>query len=112
MGRLLPLGPHALRRAAHWDGVFPLVRTGEELYGSPTPRDVREISAFVNRHRRTQAPFEVAVGGATLREDAQADADWVAAFAEAGATWWLEGPVGGEDRDYLRDLIPEGPPGS
>ncbi|MFQ5552879.1 MAG: LLM class flavin-dependent oxidoreductase [Thermoplasmata archaeon] len=100
------------RRAARWDGVFPLKRTKEELHGPPTPADVREILAYIMEHRTTSASFDLVVGGETLREDPKRDAEMVGAFADAGATWWLEGPGGGEDLDYTQELIPQGPPGS
>ena len=79
-----------MRRAARWDGVFPLLdRFGDD------PADLtaalRECVAFVREERGDDTPFDVAtVGVPTSGEDAAHDAAITAQFAEAGATWWLE----------------------
>jgi hypothetical protein len=54
-------------------------------------------------------PFDVAVFGRTDRADSGA----VAAFADAGATWWLESlsPMRGTVEGLL-EVVEEGPPGS
>ncbi|MFQ5908203.1 MAG: TIGR03619 family F420-dependent LLM class oxidoreductase [Thermoplasmata archaeon] len=98
------------RRAARWDGVFPLIRTKDVMFGSPTPQDLGEIRAYVEAHRASSAPFDTVVGGEFPRAHPQEGARRVEAFAEAGATWWLEGPGGDDDLTYLRELIPQGPP--
>lgn len=99
------------RRAARWDGMFPLIRGNGRMFGSPTPRELEEMMAFVGAHRETAAPFDVVVGGKIAREDPDKGAAEVEAFAKAGATWWLEGPRDEGDLDYIRELIPQGPAG-
>ena len=74
-----------MRRAARWDGVTP-----GKLSGPMTPDDVRELVAYVIAHRASQEPFAVCVPGITPGDDPAAGAAHVAAFAEAGATWWIE----------------------
>jgi alkanesulfonate monooxygenase SsuD/methylene tetrahydromethanopterin reductase-like flavin-dependent oxidoreductase (luciferase family) len=77
------------RRAARWDGVFPIHKNweaGEVL----SPGDLRDIVAYVGAERASAAPFDVVASGVTQGEGAQADVDAVAPFVEAGATWWLE----------------------
>jgi alkanesulfonate monooxygenase SsuD/methylene tetrahydromethanopterin reductase-like flavin-dependent oxidoreductase (luciferase family) len=74
-----------MRRAARWDGVTP-----GKLSGPMTPDDVREMVAYVMAHRASQEPFAVCVPGITPGDDPAAGAAHVAAFAEAGATWWIE----------------------
>ncbi len=95
------------RRAARWDGVFPL-KVGfpaEQL----TPGDVRDMLAYIKRHRRTDTAFDVVLGGIT--PDATQGTAIVAPYAEAGVTWWLEaldpwrGPL-----DAMRQRIHQGPP--
>ena len=78
-----------MRRAARWDGVFPLrtITAGSGWAAMwPTPDTIREVVAFVRAERGdSQGHFDVVATGATKgREDS------VAALAEAGATWWLE----------------------
>lgn len=99
------------RRAARWDGAFPLTLHGKGLYAAPNPDELKEIAAYIRRHRADPAPFDLVAAGETPREDPAKDAAIVAAHEKAGATWWLEGPAGGNDLAYLRDLIPKGPPG-
>ncbi len=74
------------RRAARWDGVFPLKRGAALL----TPDDVREISRFVAARRGEGGAFDLAVTGETPGDDPRKARGSVASFQEAGATWWLE----------------------
>ncbi|MFQ5919207.1 MAG: LLM class flavin-dependent oxidoreductase [Thermoplasmata archaeon] len=99
------------RRAACWDGIFPLIRRNEGMFGSPTPVELAEMIAYVGTHRKTAGPYDVAVGREFPREDPEEGAATVEAFAKAGATWWLEGPGDDQDLEYLEELIPQGPPG-
>ena len=78
------------QRAARWDGVIP-EKVGKQL---PTPEDVREILAYIGElqasaGRDAERRFDVAIGGITERPDAQGG-EITGAYAEAGATWWLE----------------------
>lgn len=96
--------PHQrpLARAARWDGVILAVIEGGAI--EPTPLDgirtsVKEIATM----RPSMDGFDVVVTHPGLP-----DADTVAAYAEAGATWvlvtgWME-ELGG-----LRDLARRGP---
>ena len=74
------------RRAARWDGIVPMKKGGAML----TPDDLREIVAYVGQQRSSAAPFDVVLGGATPNDDPAQGAAIVAAYADAGATWWLE----------------------
>lgn len=76
-----------LRRAARWDGVFPIAQQWDELI---SPDTLREIIATVRQHRQTDAPFDVVISGHTPGDDPAAAADIVAPYIEAGATWWHE----------------------
>lgn len=97
-----------MRRAARWDGVHP-----GKIGGDLSPDEVRELAAYVREQRASDAPFDIAVGGVT--PDARSAAATVAAFAAAGATWWVE--RGGADgrafpAERLRARIRRGPPRS
>ncbi len=74
------------RRAARFDGVFPIQRGGGRL----APGTVREIVAFVEQHRTGSGPFDVLVSGETTPDDPAAGGDTLSAYRKAGATWWLE----------------------
>jgi alkanesulfonate monooxygenase SsuD/methylene tetrahydromethanopterin reductase-like flavin-dependent oxidoreductase (luciferase family) len=76
------------RRAARWDGVVP-EKVGGQL---PTPDELREVVAFVREQRvaaGNDAEFDVVAAGFTDGPDDEGAAI-TRAYAEAGATWWLE----------------------
>ena len=75
------------RRAAQWDGVFPIFSgTDPESY----PAQIREMILFVLDHRESDDPFDVTVQGTTPGNDLMRAADVAAEYAEAGVTWWQE----------------------
>jgi alkanesulfonate monooxygenase SsuD/methylene tetrahydromethanopterin reductase-like flavin-dependent oxidoreductase (luciferase family) len=91
--------PHRapMRRAARWDGVFPLQAFPPDLASFtwsqlwPTPGALRDVVAFVDDHRPSRAGvFDVVATGATSTDEPRQAADLAASFEEAGATWWLE----------------------
>jgi alkanesulfonate monooxygenase SsuD/methylene tetrahydromethanopterin reductase-like flavin-dependent oxidoreductase (luciferase family) len=94
------------RRAAQWDGVFPLpVTFGERM----TPESLRDVLAYVDRHRVNSSPFDVAVKGSTANH--AGGTDTVSSFAEAGMTWWLEDLYQWRDSpDDISAHIRRGPP--
>ncbi|MDX1690230.1 MAG: LLM class flavin-dependent oxidoreductase [Acidimicrobiia bacterium] len=78
--------PHrpAFRRAARFDGVFP-IRVDDGFDIVPVrPDDLREIIAFTLEHRDTDDALDVSVGGTRF------DDPDLAAYERAGATWWQE----------------------
>ena len=77
--------PHKapLRRAARWDGMAPIT-WGRELL----PEELAEAVSYVRRHRDSAAAFDVVVSGGT--GPGSVDVTRLAAYAAAGATWWLE----------------------
>jgi alkanesulfonate monooxygenase SsuD/methylene tetrahydromethanopterin reductase-like flavin-dependent oxidoreductase (luciferase family) len=73
-----------LRRAARWDGVFPIDDTAPE--GGPMrPERLREIVDYVLAHRESGGPFDVAIEGPS-----EPDEPILEAYAQAGLTWWVE----------------------
>lgn len=103
------------RRAARWDGVFPLA----EGTGSPDAEQLAATVAYIHQQRTSEAPFDVIYRGVTPGDDAARAASIVAPFAQAGATWWLEAvhpPSFGAEwegewpLEALRRRIAQGPP--
>lgn len=110
------------QRMARWDGMFPLfdrvATLDEEL------QLLRDAVTYVMRHRASSDPFDVVCTGVTPgdqgRNAARAEAsEVVAAYARAGATWWLEAIAPyrfGEGFDgvwpveALRERVLQGPP--
>jgi alkanesulfonate monooxygenase SsuD/methylene tetrahydromethanopterin reductase-like flavin-dependent oxidoreductase (luciferase family) len=94
------------RRAARFDGVFPLKHNG-----SLAPSDLREIRAFIDAQRGEVRPLEIAVQGTTPGDDPATGAAKLAPFTEAGLTWWLESLyLLRDDFEALRGRIEQGPP--
>lgn len=90
--------PHRrpVRRAAHWDGLFPV-----EL---PGPDALAELCAEVEAHRPDpSAPFDIVV---TNRPGTDPEP-----WERAGATWCLTGWGPHPPRDEVRAVIAAGPGG-
>ena len=97
------------KRAARWDGVLPL-RLPE---GLPKPSDLREIAAFIKKHRSATGSFDIVNIGWTTGVSQRKDAEKVASFIEAGMTWWLESLYTKRDSpERMRARIRQGPPRS
>lgn len=75
----------AYRRAAQWDGWI-IGTIDEQQTITLTPAQVGERVEAIHRHRTNDAPFAVAVAGAT----APGNAALPRAYADVGATWWFE----------------------
>jgi alkanesulfonate monooxygenase SsuD/methylene tetrahydromethanopterin reductase-like flavin-dependent oxidoreductase (luciferase family) len=99
------------RRAARWDGLFPLfdgVGPGEMA----TPEQLAEAVSYTRDHREdADGAFDVALECVSAGEDREADAALAATYADAGLTWWVEalgwfrGPL-----EAMRDRVRRGPP--
>jgi hypothetical protein len=99
--------PHKkpFRRAAQFEGVYPQ-RSGRPF----TPEDLREVLAFIQTQRTTTTPLEAIAFGLTSGTDTVGDAAHVTAFAQAGATWWLEHFTPHHSVEQVRKRIKLGPP--
>lgn len=95
----------SMQRALRWDGIIPQKYKSMERM---TPAEVRELKRFVGEHRSSSEPFDIVVGGTTQGGNRKRAATTVSAFAEAGATWWLESAMTSWDK--LRKRIKQGPP--
>ncbi|MFX1511368.1 MAG: LLM class flavin-dependent oxidoreductase [Promethearchaeota archaeon] len=94
------------QRAAKWDGVYPGKVNEEEL----TANDIKEICAYVKKHRKTGDSFDVAAGTKTP-SDPDKRVEIIQSFVEAGITWWIEG-IGDYKGSFseMRKIIRSGPP--
>ena len=104
------------RRAARWDGVFPL-SIGQEQF--LTPQQVRDVVAYVRQHRADDAPFDVAHSAFSHGGDPARACEDAAPYAAAGVTWWLENVnpwrfgwdmQGAWPFEAMRERILQGPP--
>jgi probable F420-dependent oxidoreductase len=106
-----------MRRAARWDGIYPLNR--DNAIQDLTPDQVRDVISYVRQHRQSEAPFDVVHRGTTSGENPERDAEIAASYAEVGATWWLENihpwrfgwnQQGSWPMSAMRERILQGPP--
>lgn len=98
------------RRAARWDGVLPLKKTGGFFIG---PDDLRELLAFIRQHRANDAPFDAAIIGTRhgLGKKPAAVTKALSELKQAGATWWLQSLfIERNSLERMRTAIREGPP--
>jgi alkanesulfonate monooxygenase SsuD/methylene tetrahydromethanopterin reductase-like flavin-dependent oxidoreductase (luciferase family) len=107
--------PAPVRRAARWDGVWPLRRAPDGTSGPLSPDDVRAMCAMIAEERAAagvdSAPFDVLIDGVTPADDPAAAAAIARSYADAGATWWTERI--NSSRGTLEDMrhrIRQGPP--
>jgi alkanesulfonate monooxygenase SsuD/methylene tetrahydromethanopterin reductase-like flavin-dependent oxidoreductase (luciferase family) len=94
--------PHRrpLRRAARYDGVFPIREDMVDL----TVDDVIEVRAYVESHRSGEGPFDYVIGWSTRTRD-EFDA-----LEEAGVTWYVGAPSPeGESVEDTLEWVGAGP---
>jgi alkanesulfonate monooxygenase SsuD/methylene tetrahydromethanopterin reductase-like flavin-dependent oxidoreductase (luciferase family) len=120
------------RRALRWDGILPVTmsegavyqadpaRVGlaiaeEGAFAEPGPETLAEIAELARRERPNNAPFDIVVEGFSSGSRREQAAATVQRYADAGATWWIEGvwswlfqPPQSVDR--MRQRIRQGPP--
>jgi alkanesulfonate monooxygenase SsuD/methylene tetrahydromethanopterin reductase-like flavin-dependent oxidoreductase (luciferase family) len=99
--------PHKkpFRRAAHFDGVYP-----QQHGAALTPDDFRAILAFIQTQRTHVTAFDALAYGQTNGTDQARGAAHVAAYAQAGATWWLEHFRPQHTPEQVRQRIRQGLP--
>jgi probable F420-dependent oxidoreductase len=105
------------RRAARWDGVFPLNQA--DFGGDLSPEQFESIGRFIHEQRKEAEPFDLVLKRNKLPKDRAEDIAEVAAYEAAGVTWWVEGISpwrfgwqGSEDWPVtaMRERILMGPP--
>lgn len=104
------------RRAANWDGAFPLFdvwENEEEL------AQLDDMVRYVSKHRKLEQPLEIVIMGVTHDPESKEAVNLVEQRANLGATWWLESITpfradkGYEDEwpvEAMRERILQGPP--
>ena len=98
------------RRAARWDGAFPM-KVGDEQI---TPGEVGEVVGYLNKNRDTDTPLDVSIFLEGMVSGEGRDPVLIREFSRAGVTWLHDGPGFDNATDAgvkaFRDHILEGPP--
>jgi hypothetical protein len=96
-----------LRRAARWDGMFPIASDLRVL----SPGEIATVAEEIGRHRASDTPFDLAVGGETSPEGPYRRTEPLSAYEEAGATWWMESLTDWRGSiESMRDFVRAGSP--
>jgi alkanesulfonate monooxygenase SsuD/methylene tetrahydromethanopterin reductase-like flavin-dependent oxidoreductase (luciferase family) len=99
----------SMRRALKGDGWLPQKMNAAGQFEEVTPADVRAMKAYVEANRTRATPFDIVVEGKTGDlPPVQAQAK-LAEWAQAGATWWIEGLWEHSEAEALQ-RIRQGPP--
>jgi probable F420-dependent oxidoreductase len=104
------------RRAANWDGAFPLFEADEN---AQELAQLEELVGYLGMHRKQEQPMDIIIMGVTHDAESKEAVDLVRQRSEMGATWWLECLTpfrtgkGYEDEwpvDAMRQRVLQGPP--
>jgi alkanesulfonate monooxygenase SsuD/methylene tetrahydromethanopterin reductase-like flavin-dependent oxidoreductase (luciferase family) len=96
------------RRAARWNGAFPINRDGPY---TPPPDTLREIKGYLDEHRQEETPFDLVIMGATPGNDLKVARKKVSKYSDTGLTWWMESLFRWRNStDGMRKRIQQGPP--
>ena len=96
-------GTKPFRRAAQWDGVFPLSRQDDEQL---SPEQYQEMLRYMQHQDDANSTFDVV----TLSGPADATAPRIKAYTNAGVNWWQIGFLPDSTLDEVQQTIRRGPP--
>jgi alkanesulfonate monooxygenase SsuD/methylene tetrahydromethanopterin reductase-like flavin-dependent oxidoreductase (luciferase family) len=99
----------AVRRALDWDGscLFKSVSADDLTPLDWTAAEIRDLRAAASERPRT-TDYDIAIGGRQRASDWDAERSLIAAWAEAGATWWIEW-IKPAPREVMQPAIERGP---
>lgn len=98
-----------LRRAAAWDGVFPIKAGGDFTY-QMSPEEMSEAAAYVAAQGTVSVDYDLVHAG-LLSGDRAGDIELTRRYAEVGVTWWLEHIYPGRmTASEIQHFIRMGPP--
>lgn len=99
----------SMRRVLKCDGVIAEKMNRDGKAEEVTPADIRAMKAYVDANRTLTTPFDIVVTGNTAGLDPGQLQEKLLPYAQAGATWWVEGLMEEPD-ELLTDRIRRGPP--
>ena len=99
----------SMQRILKADGLLPMKMNAEKQYEQVTPADLREMKAYIDANRTLSTPFDYVIEGKTAGMSAQQIRDTLGPWAEAGATWWIDGLWEMSEEQVLEHIL-KGPP--
>jgi alkanesulfonate monooxygenase SsuD/methylene tetrahydromethanopterin reductase-like flavin-dependent oxidoreductase (luciferase family) len=102
----------SMQRAMRYDGILPnIIKETGELSSEPIqPGQLAELTHFVSTNRASDSPFDIIIEGQTPGEDPGRAGEIIAAYQDAGATWWIETLWSEPDLERVLSRIKQGPP--
>jgi alkanesulfonate monooxygenase SsuD/methylene tetrahydromethanopterin reductase-like flavin-dependent oxidoreductase (luciferase family) len=102
----------SMQRALRYDGLLPNVMgaDGQVRMSPPTPDEIAAMHTYIQERRSERAPYEIVVEGKTPGAKPSQAAAQVRAFAQAGATWWIEALWDQPEQAEVLRRIQQGPP--
>jgi len=99
----------SMRRILKCDGLLPQKMNPQGEFEAVTPGDLRQMKAFIDANRTLATPFDYVVEGKTEGLAPSERSDKLREWAEAGATWWIEGLWEATEEQAIARLR-QGPP--
>jgi alkanesulfonate monooxygenase SsuD/methylene tetrahydromethanopterin reductase-like flavin-dependent oxidoreductase (luciferase family) len=81
----------SMRRALKCDGVLPIKLAADGQVAQLTPAEVSEVKAYIAANRPEKTPFDIVIEGNCAELEPAERLAQMAAWQQAGATWWIEG---------------------
>jgi hypothetical protein len=81
----------SMQRLLKCDGLLPQKMNLNSEFEEVTPDDLLEMKAYIDANRTLTTPFDYVAEGHTSDLDPAQANDKLQEWAEAGATWWVEG---------------------
>lgn len=81
----------SMRRILKCDGLFPQKMNSKGEFEAVTTADMQKMKAYIDTNRTLGTPFDIVAEGQTGGLGRSQAQDKVQQWAEAGATWWVEG---------------------
>ncbi len=104
----------SMQRVLSYDGLLPTLMDDKGKHHKVTPKQLREMKAFIDANRTATTPFDIVVEGTTPGDARKKAATTVRKWADVGATWWIEAmwnTIGKRDGlKTVRKRIEQGPP--
>jgi hypothetical protein len=99
----------SMQRLLKCDGLFPQKMNSNGEFEEVTPHDLCQMKAYIDHNRSLSTPFDYVAEGKTSDLDPVQLKDKMQEWAEAGATWWVEG-LWEASQDQAVAHLHQGPP--